>query len=123
MATVFLVQEPRSLHRNGTVVPRDLSSAQRYGKIIPVLSQGEQPSLTPGPCLHKMLRELREFDTENDFLCYAGGDPMSLGLALLALRENGRKEVSVLRWDRERDTSGNKTQGGYYVPIRVPLYI
>ena len=122
--TVYIVQSPPIQIRPGHPPRvRDLSSAQRYGKLMPVLEEFEQPSLHPGPSLHKMNRALRSFDPTKDFLCYAGGDPMSIALALVALRNLGLREVQMLRWDRERDTEGVRTKGGYYMPVTTPLMI
>ena len=121
--TVYLIQEPRGLLRDGVVVPRDLSSANRYGKIFPILHSKAQPSDTPGPTGFDLMKALRPFNPENDYLCYAGGDPLGLGLALLALRANGLREIYYLKWDRERDTTGKAKPGGFYVPIRINLNI
>lgn len=120
---VYLVQQPRPFRDRltGAVTPKDLSSAQRYGKIIPVLEADDQPSITPGPSLFVMQKKLREFNPERDFVCHTGGDPMSLALALLALRDLNLKEVQVLRWDRERATNGERLSGGFYVPVLTPL--
>jgi hypothetical protein len=118
---VFVVQEPPPMRRGGAMVHKDLSSAQRYGRLVTILSSQDQPSLTPGPMLHKLSKALRDFDPSLDFVCFAGGDPMSLALALVALKDLNLRDVQVLRWDRERDTSGERMNGGYYVNISTPL--
>jgi hypothetical protein len=122
-SSVFVVQEPPASYNRvtGGYVAKDLSSAQRYGKLIPILAQAQHASLTPGPSLFQMQKSLREFSPEFDYICYAGGDPMALALALLTLRDMGFQEVNVLRWDKERDTDGNRKAGGYYTPVRTPL--
>lgn len=122
-STVYLVQIPPVTRKNdGSLLTKDLSSAQRYGKIHPLLQRGEQPSLTPGPVLHLFLREMKNFDPTMDSLCFAGGDPMGLALALVALKEMNFKEVTVLRWERERATDGRRdASGGFYVPVLTPL--
>lgn len=119
---VYVVQEPPPVYRTGRPpIFKDLSSAQRYGRIEYVLDQSDQPSLTPGPCLHKVSRVLRTFNPTNDYLCYAGGDPLSIAFAMIALKEMNFAEVSLLRWDRERDTDGVRTYGGFYTPVSVKL--
>lgn len=122
---VYVVQEPRPFFDRvtGVTVSKDLSSAQRYGKIVPLLDSSDQPSITPGPSMFVMQKKLREFNPERDYICYTGGDPMSLALALLTLRDMNYREVQVLRWDRERDTEGNRKPGGFYVPTITPLRI
>lgn len=113
-ALVYIAQEPRS--------NMDLSSAHRYGRLEMVLDAKAMPSITPGPCLVAAERKLRAFRPDVDYLCFAGGDPVALALAMLALRGCGLKVISFLRWDRERDISGKRTAGGFYVPVHVPLY-
>lgn len=121
--TVFIVQEPPPVYRHGKTITKDLSSAQRYGRLEPILAPDEQASLTPGPCLHKLCKGLRGFNPTKDYICFAGGDPAGYALALIALRENGIREVSALRWDRERATDGTRTVGGYYVPVAMKLHL
>ena len=99
----------------------DLSSAQRYGTITPILEGDDIPSLTPGPCLLKLKQALvKEYHPE-DYICYALGDPATAFLAGMIFAREGlmRAPVNWLYWDRERDTEGNRTKGGYYVPSRI----
>ncbi len=121
--TVYIVQQPRPFYDRvtGVMVPKDMSSAQRYGKIVHVLEADEQPSITPGPSLFNLQKKLRDFNPELDYICYAGGDPMSLALALVVLKEFNHREVQTLRWDRERSTDGQRMAGGFYVPVLTPL--
>ncbi len=120
---VYVVQQPRPFRdrATGNTFPKDLSSAQRYGKLVPILDAEDHPSLTPGPSLFQLQKKLRDFNPERDYICHAGGDPMSLALALLVLRDLNLKEVQVLRWDRERSTQGERLAGGFYVPVLTPL--
>lgn len=122
-SVVYVVQEPPPVYNRteGKTVHKDLSSANRYGTLMPILSKGNQASLTPGPSLSELHRKLRHFNPDLDYICFAGGDPMSLALALLVLRDMNVKEVSILRWDRERSTDGVRTAGGFYTPVVTPL--
>jgi len=122
-AVVYLIQEPPAMVRNGVRLQKDLSSAQRYGVIKPILGHRDQASLTPGQCLFTLSKALRWFNPERDYICHAGGDPMAIGLALVALSINGFKEVTNLRWERERDTEGKRKPGGFYVPVKIPLHL
>lgn len=113
-AKVFCVQQPRSNDR-------DLSSANRYGKIEFLLDSDDMPSISPSACIHKMNKQLQEFH-HKDFLFYAGGDPLGLGLAMCLLKDRGFTEIQVLRWERERNITGQRRAGvGFYVPVRVKL--
>lgn len=113
-AKVFCVQQPRSNDR-------DLSSANRYGKIQFLLDAEDMPSINPSACLHKMNKPLQEFE-HKDYMFYAGGDPLGLGLAMCLLKDNGFTEFQLLRWERERDIKGRRQTGqGFYVPSRIKL--
>lgn len=111
--TVYLIQEP-----NTDRFPRDLSSANRYGKIVPVLSAAYKPSLLPGPALHEMRRALRAFRPD-DFILWIGGDPMGPILAGYVINELGYRSCKFLRWERERDPEGRRLGTGFYVPGTV----
>lgn len=122
---VYIVQDPPFVRRPGkAAMTKDLSSAQRYGKLVKILEPGRQSSMEPGRCLMELVKALREFDPINDFLCFPGGDPMSLALAFVALEYNGIREFQYLRWERERDLNGERMTGaGFYVPVKVSLKI
>lgn len=120
--TVYVAQEPIPKRVGGVPVAKDLSSANRYGKIRHLLKSNELVSQAPGPALNKMSRELKDFNPSCDYLCMVGGDFLSIALALLALRNMNFREVQLLRWERERSTSGERTAGGFYVPVTVPLH-
>ncbi len=80
--------------------------------------------MEPGPCLQALNRGLRSFDPTKDYLVFPGGDPMSLGLAMIALQYNGVKSFQFLRWERERSIDGERLAGaGFYVPVRVSLVV
>ncbi len=119
---VYMVQDPPPMYVNGRATTRDLSSASRYGRFHFVLDKSDQPSVAPGPTFQKVKRELKDFDPTQDFLCFAGGDPMSLALAALALRDMNVHGFDILQFNRERDTDGRRKAGsGYYMPVHVPL--
>jgi hypothetical protein len=114
MATAYCVQMPRGKGR-------DLSSANRYGTVETILSEIDNPSLNPAACLHKLSKALRDFGP-HDVLFSAGGDHLSLALALCVLKDQGFSEINYLRWERERDIDGQRKAGvGYYVKAPLPL--
>lgn len=104
---VYVIQEPGP--------NRDFSSAQRYGTLSFVLQRGDRPSYLPGPVYAKLRKALKDF-TDQDYVIWAGGDPMASILAGMVLRDLPLREVNFLRWERERDSNGKKTGCGYYVP-------
>lgn len=121
---IFLVQQPPPTYRRGhPPVTKDLSSAQKYGTIIPVLAEGEQPSSTPAACMNRIYDVVNTFDEKTDYVCFAGGDPMSLALTLLVLADIGVESAKVLRWERERNFEGSRTGGGFYLPVETPLVL
>ena len=110
--TVFVIQEPRS--------ERDLSSAADYGPIHFLLDSGDNPSSLPGPCLHKMVKALTDFDPEEDYITCAGGDPAGMTLLGFALATLPGKWVNYLRWDRVRKLDGSRSGQGVYIPVKMP---
>ncbi len=119
---VYIVQDPPPMWVRGKPITRDMSSAHRYGNMTFVLGQDDQPSVTPGPCLNRFRKVLKDFRPEHDFICFAGGDPMALALAFLALKEDNHPELQFLQYNRARDLDGERKKGtGYYVPVTVPL--
>lgn len=98
----------------------DLSSAQRYGTIVPVLSGKDNPGQAPGPALFKLKHALRDYQPQ-DFVAYALADPAAAFLAgmVFAREDLMREPVNWLRWDRERSTDGERQRGGFYVPSLI----
>lgn len=120
-SNVFITHEPIPVVYDGKARFKDLSSAERYGKITNIFAQDDLISMAPGPAANKAARMLKDFDAKKDYLCYAGGDPLSLSLAILALRNMNIKEVSYLRWDRSPKEGGVRSKG-FYIPQSIPLF-
>lgn len=120
---VFFAHEPRMMRDPETGVrrPRDLSSANRYGTIRFVFNRDEHPSLTPSESLVQAQKVLANFDPHNDYVCYAGGDPLSIAITFLALKALRIHTVQFLRYDRERGRDGGSSGHGFYVPVTVNL--
>ena len=112
MPRVYIVQKPYK--------DLDFSSASRYGALQFVFDSTDKPSLLPAPNFQKACKALKDF-AENDYLLIIGGDPVGVVVTVAALIEHGFKKVNVLRYEREKDLQGNRTNNGYYVPIPVPL--
>lgn len=114
---VFLIQASRR--------PFDLTTAQAFGEVVPVLQERDSPSVALAPALVKIRQALRDYDPQTDYLLAAGGDQLASFLAGAILTEDGhlhRDAVSWLRWDRHRDDDGRRfTNQGEYVPVRFNL--
>lgn len=98
----------------------DMSSAQRYGTVIPILTRLDVPGQAPGPCLFKLKHALRDYHPD-DYVTYALSDPAAPFLAGMVFANEGllREPVNWLRWDRERDINSQRTKGGYYIASKI----
>lgn len=108
--TVYVVQQ------NGK---HDLSSASRYGRIEFIFPEPRyQPSLNLSEARRTVEQALETFDPEQDYIAWAGGDP--LGMILIGNVYRGlfpSRPMPMLRWERERDITGNRRSGmGFYTP-------
>jgi len=110
--TVYLLQEPTS--------DKDLSSAAKQGRIVPIISNTEKPSQNIAATIDKLAGSLKHYDPACDSICFAGGDPIVQFLAGVVLERLGFDEVTHLVWNRER-IDGQKTGSGFYMPKRVSL--
>lgn len=113
MPTVWLSHE--------TDTERDLSSAQRYGTLRPLLTRSDKPGTAPGPCLWKIYQTLSKEYSNGDYLCVPGGDPLAAVLVGAAIGSLGLDEINMLRYERSRDLEGNRTKVGFYVPVSCKL--
>lgn len=120
---VFLLLEPPPVfnRRTGELMPKDLSSANRYGELVTILPSRYSVSDLPGPTMRLLYNALKDFEPSRDFICFSGGDAMALALAMLVLRDMNHRDVRVLKWDRERSLDGERTGVGFYVPVLTPL--
>ncbi len=113
---VWLLQESWSQNA-------DLSSAQRYGTVMPILSADDHPGRMPGPAIFKIRKALKGYHPD-DYVAYGLADPAAPFLAgMVFARENLlHQPVNWLRWERNRDTEGERTKSGFYTPTPI-LYI
>jgi hypothetical protein len=114
MARVFLGQTPNK--------PVDLSSAAKYGRIVPIFEVGDRPSLLPAQHLLKAKKVLADFSEEEDCIVWAGGDPVAPILIGNALQSLPISSYVYLRWEKERGLDGRRLANvGFYVPLRIPI--
>lgn len=117
--TVWLIQQPRGLKKDTGYWEPDLSSATKFGNIVPILDPNERPSLLPVPSFQKIKRALTHGYKEGDFFLWAGGDPCALFMAGAVSRDLGVHEVQFLRWERTRSAETGERVGGFYIPTTV----
>jgi len=123
MATVYLIQQPTL--RNGR--PMDLSRAQEFGVLLPLLTMSDKPSHAPELWRDRLAEMLAGY-TPADFLLWVGGDPLALVFAAQAAAAATGGRFSFLRWERLRDNDGQRSKSehgefkGFYVPVLVDLY-
>lgn len=110
---VYLLQEPTS--------EKDLSSAAKYGNIVPIIGSHEKPGWNIQVTLNKLKNKLQDYDPENDSICFPGGDPIVQLIAGIVLERLGFYEVTYLQWNRSRDPNNNPTGSGFYVPKKIQL--
>lgn len=110
--TVYLLQEPTS--------DKDLSSAAKQGRIVPIMGSNERPSQNIAATIDKLASALKHYDSSCDSICFAGGDPIVQFLAGVVLERLGYDEVTHLIWNREC-IGGQKTGSGFYMPKRISL--
>lgn len=115
--TVWLIQQPKGIKKDGTYWEPDLSSATKFGKIIPLLEPNDRPSLLPAPTYRKMETGLCAY-SPGDYFLWAGGDPCALFMAGSIAQRLGYPDVQFLRWERSRNEYGQR-EGGYYIPVTL----
>ena len=109
--TVYIIQE---------TIGRDYSSALKYGRIEFILGSEDRSGILPARSLAFLRSKLRNF-TKEDYIVWAGGDPMSPVLAGIALGELAFHEINYLRWERIKNPEGLPRMVGYYIPGKLIL--
>ena len=99
---VFLIQLPNN--------NANFTTASRYGELISILEKDEKPSLVPGPCMHKLKKFFDKEVRDQDYIVWAGGDPLALFQAGVAAAQSGVKTVTWLNWDKLKQK---------YIPVEV----
>jgi hypothetical protein len=122
--TVYIVQEPRPFRNRatGALTYPDLSPASTYGAVKFVFSKDDQPALTTGLSMAQARKALRDFNDE-DYLLWAGGDPVALTICSMITAEINRGRYTFLRWERNSGRmEGAGGAGGFYVPVNLNLH-
>ena len=111
--TVYILQEPNS--------ERDLSSASKFGKINFIFGSNEKPALNTESSMDKLYDAMEGYDPEQDFICFAGGDPLLEFLCGVVVVNLGVPHITRLIWNRERSPNGQRNGNGFYVPKKIVL--
>lgn len=112
--TVWLIQPPS--------IARNYADASRFGVMESILDSQDRPSIAPGPMLNKIKTRLARDYHEGDYILWVGGDPSSLFLTGVALRDLNVPEVKYLIWEKKKDREGNYLSNeGYYKPVTMRL--
>lgn len=101
----------------------DVSPAAVYGDIRFVLSPSDRSCSNPELSLGKLFKELEEFRPREDFIVWAGGDPLSAILAGMVLAELGILKFRFLRFEKNRHTKPGQPVTGFYSPVEVNLEV
>lgn len=118
MATVYLVQQPRPSRERGWTP--DLSSAQQFGKIVPVFMADDKVDFLPGESLFKARSVLRDF-TSDDYLLYVHGSPVAFALCVSVVTQFMPHGYRLLRWERRPNNGIRDPKDGYYIPVDIRL--
>ena len=114
MSRVFVIQNTR--------YPADVSPAKIYGEVEYVLGTGDRTSSNPDFSARKLFAALETFDSNKDFILWAGGDPLSCMLTGAVLAELGVLRYKYLRFEKDRASRNpGDPVTGFYVPVQVDL--
>lgn len=113
MSKVFVLQATR--------YQADVSPAAVYGEIMFVLSAGDRTCSNPELSAEKLYAALKEFDPYEDYIVWAGGDPLSSLMTGMVLMDLGITKFRFLRFEKSRNTKAGEPTTGYYSPVEVNL--
>lgn len=124
MPRVFLICQP-SIRKDGSMP--DLKPLAEHGEVILLVHAGDRPTFSPSETKvlqSRIIEKLRDFDPNQDFLVWAGGDTLCAVMTGVALERLEFNRVRWLRYDRGRDpATGRRTDANArYVPVEYPLH-
>lgn len=116
---VFLIAQP-TIAKSGALP--DLTPLADYGDVTVVVEAGEYPSFKPGEAWRRVAARLKDFDSDNDYLAWAGGDTLSAVMAGAALTQLGHRAFKWLRFERGIAPGGGRdNMRGKYTPVEIQL--
>ena len=117
MPDVYIVQRPK-MNKFGWIP--DLTDASRYGKLVPIFEDNDNPQFLPGPSIQKARRIMKNFSPEDFLLWPGGGDPTAVMIVSMIAGEVS-PIVNVLRWERNIEQGGRDRRIGWYMPLTLEL--
>lgn len=113
MSKVYVLQATR--------YQADVSPASVYGEIMFVLSAGDRTCSNPELSAEKLFDALEEFNPREDFIVWAGGDPLSAIMTGMVMERLGISKFRFLRFEKSRTTKVGQPATGFYSPVEVRL--
>jgi|OM-RGC.v1.028441953 hypothetical protein len=106
---------------NPSIRPKNLEAIEEWGEIRYIFDNPRH-QFWPNPQRYHnwMLTELQDFDPEEDYVLFLGGDfigAIMLGRALGDLFPY--EDIETLRWDR---APGRDPREGEYIPVTMPAF-
>ncbi len=121
MSTVYIIQASiPGGHRKATY---DTTPAEQYGQIRYIFEGAFSPSAQPDVAIAAARRALRQFNSDEDYIVWAGGDPAGMlivGAVAYDLSLDGN--IRFLKWENNRDPETRQANGsGHYIPVTMRL--
>ncbi len=124
MSKVYIVNQPRGNLRTGIGPTYDVSPAAEWGEIRFIFGKDDFPS--PSADLELSINHawkvLSDFNVEEDYIVWAGGDPISMLIVAPILFDMVDKGIRYLKFERGRNPGGGKPVEGFYTPVEVNLF-
>ena len=100
MATVFIVNEPDESRTPEGRATYDTNPARAFGRVEFIFpAEMKSPVRNPEAATERALDVLAGA-TKDDYLVWAGGDPLGLIIASSILADNTEGQFNYLKWDR-----------------------
>ena len=99
MATVYIVNEPDESRATEGRATYDTNPARAFGRIEFVFPAGMVPVRNPERAIERAHEALANA-TEDDFLVWAGGDPLGMIIVASILADKTDGNFTYLKWDR-----------------------
>jgi hypothetical protein len=100
----------------------DVSPALSYGDIVFVFTADEPlPVQDPTAAITRAHAVLCDI-TEDDYLVWAGGDPLGLVIAGAVAADYLDGKVRYLKWERARDGDVRSPTRGFYAPVKLDIF-
>lgn len=96
MSRVFVVQNQHRMGLNGLVPKFDLSPAEEFGELVPLLSETARPFGNNRGIIDELRRKLESYSDRDHLLLI--GNPILIGFAVAIAANSNHGRVSLLQW-------------------------